>query len=203
MNKSQSKYTNTSKKMECAMVSLLEYKEFSEITVVDICKKAGVNRSTFYAHYDNTAELFEDTHKNLINNFLDECSYDLKLDFKNIGSIDKDDLNFISPKYLMPYLQYIKKHKRLCKIYADNSHTFRTDDIDDYLIINMCMPIYKRYGVSDARIINYMQRYFLKGIDAIVTEWLRHDCQDDVAFICDVIMYSVRPMTYKNDLKKI
>ena len=35
-----------------AFLELFQTKEPEEITVVELCQKAGVNRSTFYAHYD-------------------------------------------------------------------------------------------------------------------------------------------------------
>ena len=31
------------------------------ITVKEICEKAGVNRSTFYLHYENTTDLLQET----------------------------------------------------------------------------------------------------------------------------------------------
>lgn len=39
--------------MDEAFISLLEHKDFEYITVKDICSAAGVNRSTFYLHYEN------------------------------------------------------------------------------------------------------------------------------------------------------
>ena len=54
MNKNESKYFNTAVKMDKALVTLLEKKDFEYITVKEICDTAGVNRSTFYLHYDNT-----------------------------------------------------------------------------------------------------------------------------------------------------
>lgn len=48
MNKSERKYFNTAKKMDIAFLELLEQKDFEYITVKEICKRAGVNRSTFY-----------------------------------------------------------------------------------------------------------------------------------------------------------
>ena len=65
MKKNQSKYFFTSKLMNEALLSLLEKKPFDFITVTDITKKAGVNRSTFYLHYDNVYELLEETIENL------------------------------------------------------------------------------------------------------------------------------------------
>ena len=57
MNKSESKYFNTAAKMDEALISLLEKKDFEYITVKEICVLAGVNRSTFYLHNETTRDL--------------------------------------------------------------------------------------------------------------------------------------------------
>ena len=38
-------------KIEQVLVELLQTKELNQISVSDICKRAGLNRSTFYANY--------------------------------------------------------------------------------------------------------------------------------------------------------
>ena len=70
MNKSESKYFNTATKMDLALITLLKKKPFEYITVSEICKTAGVNRSTFYLHYENLGNLLDETTKYLINDFL-------------------------------------------------------------------------------------------------------------------------------------
>ena len=60
MNKSESKYFNTAVRMDEALISLLARKDFAYITVREICETAGVNRSTFYLHYENTGDLLEE-----------------------------------------------------------------------------------------------------------------------------------------------
>ena len=55
MNKSESKYFNTALCMDEALISLLKVKDLEYITVKEICEKAGVNRSTFYLHYETIA----------------------------------------------------------------------------------------------------------------------------------------------------
>ena len=57
MNKSESKYFNTALRMDEALIALLEKKDLEYITVKEICEKAGVNRSTFYLHYESIADL--------------------------------------------------------------------------------------------------------------------------------------------------
>lgn len=197
MNRSESKFNNTSKKMHRALFTLLEKIEFSEINIMDICKLAGINRSTFYAHYDNTYELLQEAHSSLIANFFNECSFDDPVDISDMHSLSEDDLNFITPKYLLPYLEYIKKHKRLFKIYANNARTFEVNRMDDALMENIFIPIFAKHGIFDKKLITYVQKYFLKGIDAIINEWINRDCEDDVLFICEVITFCVRPITNK------
>ena len=69
MNKSESKYFNTARLMDEALLILLEKKDIEEITVKEICEKAGVNRSTFYLHYDTIDDLFQETIERLNNDF--------------------------------------------------------------------------------------------------------------------------------------
>ena len=61
MNKNESKYYNTALLMDEALLQILEKKDFDFISIKEICQKAGVNRSTFYLHYENTNELLEET----------------------------------------------------------------------------------------------------------------------------------------------
>lgn len=46
--------------INAAFSSLLQNKELRDITVTDICEIAGIERSTFYAHYNDVAALAND-----------------------------------------------------------------------------------------------------------------------------------------------
>lgn len=69
MNKSESKYYNTACLMDDALLLLIEKKDFKYITVKEICDKAGVNRSTFYLHYETMTDLLEETSQYVLKNF--------------------------------------------------------------------------------------------------------------------------------------
>ena len=107
MNKSESKYYNTALLMDEALLLLLEKKEYDFITVKEICQKAGVNRSTFYSHFNDKYELFI----SLINNLKQELENDLK-------SIEEDNLKDY-------YLKMISL-KSLLKMTIINSHPTKT-----------------------------------------------------------------------------
>ncbi|MDE7107257.1 MAG: TetR/AcrR family transcriptional regulator, partial [Clostridiales bacterium] len=101
MNRSESKFENTASKMRRAFLTLLETKEFADISIMDICKAAGVNRSTFYAHYDNTYDLLKEAFESMIANFINECDFDNPVDLNDMRNLSKEDLNFASPQYLL------------------------------------------------------------------------------------------------------
>ncbi len=47
--------------MDEAFLKLLETKDFTYITVKEICEAAGVNRSTFYLHYETINDLLSES----------------------------------------------------------------------------------------------------------------------------------------------
>ena len=54
------RYRDIEESINAAFVSLLQGKELRDITVTDICEIAGIERSTFYAHYNDVAALAND-----------------------------------------------------------------------------------------------------------------------------------------------
>ena len=190
MNKSEAKFHNTAVKMDEALIYLLEKKNFNDISIMEICAKAGVNRSTFYVHYENTYDLLEETRNKLMNDFFTE--------FSGVSAVENwrektaDELIFISPQILIPYLRFLKKNQRIFKVYS-GSGAFSTEAMDDKLIDDIFVPIYEKNGIKDKNVVVYMSKYFLSGISAIITEWVNKGCEDDVTFICEIITICVRP----------
>ena len=70
MNKSESKFYNTALLMNQALIEILNKKDYEFITIKEICKKAGVNRSTFYLHYNNIDELLSECIENTDKKFI-------------------------------------------------------------------------------------------------------------------------------------
>ena len=70
MNKSESKYFHTARRMDEALMELLDTKPFEFITVKEICARAGVNRSTFYLHYETVGDLLAETLETANRDFL-------------------------------------------------------------------------------------------------------------------------------------
>ena len=78
MNKSESKYFHTAVRFDKALLSLLEKKTFEYVTISELCEEAGVNRSTFYLHYENTADLLKEAIAYVFENFTSYFSVDME-----------------------------------------------------------------------------------------------------------------------------
>ncbi len=186
MNKSESKYFNTAKKMDKALISLLEEKPFEYITVSEICKRAQVNRSTFYLHYENTADLLSETVRYLLDDFSAHFDVDRENITDKFRGCPLEELNFISDKYLSPYLFYIKENRYLFKTVLSHPESFEVNNIFHRLYENIFNPILERfdYQVSDRK---YVMRFYLSGITAIVTEWLSDECEKSIQEVSQII----------------
>ena len=186
MNKSESKYFNTAKKMNEALISLLEEKSFEYITVSEICKSAEVNRSTFYLHYENTTDLLDETVRNLLDGFMSYFNVDVKNLTDKFKMSSLEELNFISDKYLHPYLCYIKENKRLFSTVLSHSASFKFNDIFQRLYKMVFNPVLERfdYPTSDRK---YAMMFYLNGITAIVSEWLKDGCEKSVDEVSQII----------------
>ena len=186
MNRAESKYFNTAAKMDEALISLLEIKSFEYITVKEICEKAGVNRSTFYLHYENIGELLDETMNRLIDDFLSCFSVDLSTISTRFSDCDESELNFVSGKYLRPYLSYIRNNRRVFSTALMHSGIFGFERIYQKMFRHIFDPILSRFDYpADHR--RYVMMFYLHGIQAITGEWLKEDCCKDIGEIADII----------------
>ena len=55
--KNNSRYKMSSEKIETAFLTLILNNNYEDITISQICEAAEINRSTFYAHYDDINDL--------------------------------------------------------------------------------------------------------------------------------------------------
>ena len=186
MNKNESKYFNTAIRMDEALIALLEKKDFEYITVKEICNTAGVNRSTFYLHYENTSDLLRETTRYVVDKHLAYYEIDkqrMALDFE---SCRPEKLLFISDKYLTPYLTFIKDNQRLFNVSIKHFHTMNMDEVYGEMFVHIFNPILERFHVPQKE-RPYVMKFYLTGVFAIIMEWLDNGCSDGMDAIIKII----------------
>ena len=191
MNKSESKYFATAVRMDEAFLTLLEKKDFDYITVKEICEVAGVNRSTFYLHYETMADLLSESVSHMNEQFRAYMKRDSQTFVTKLRDCPLDELYLITPEYLTPYLGYIEQHKRLFRTATENAAVLGMDKSYDRMFCHVFTPILDRYGIpqQDRR---YIMAFYIQGLMAIISEWLRNDCADSIAYVVDMIQRCVK-----------
>lgn len=102
MNKSESKYFNTALRMDEALLALLEEKDLEYITVKEICRQVGVNRSTFYLHYETISDLVNEALEMINQRFLSYFPQQEEEVLGNMGSREREDLVLVTREGSVP-----------------------------------------------------------------------------------------------------
>lgn len=186
MNKSESKYFNTSRLMNQALLKLLEEKEFEYITIKELCQKAGVNRSTFYLHYENMNDLLVESLDYMLQKFYDHYN-DEKFNLNIIKSLDNNDLILIKPKYIIPYLEFVKANKKLFLVATNNPVLFDVYKTFEKMYKDIFSPILDKYNVLENE-KKYILAFYLNGLHSIIVEWIKTDCKDSIDYICSLFI---------------
>ena len=155
-------------KIERIFVELTQEKNLNEISVTDICKKANLNRSTFYANYFDVYDL-ADKIKERLESDVSDLYQDEKLnqynsnDFSKIFHLVKEN-----PLFFKTYF----------KLEFDSTDTFKQD---------------YRYDTNQAKefyndeYIDYHIAFFKAGFNAILKKWLYEGCVEPIEDMCKII----------------
>ena len=144
------------KKMETAFVRLLQEKELQQITVTDICKAAEVNRTTFYANYQDIFALAEAVKK--------------QLEEEILSLYQEETAARRSSHDFLPLFTHIRDNQLFYKSYF----TLCTDgQLSAFGYDTEAAE--KRFG---SQYIDYHIEFFGNGLNAVIKKWLRGGCQE-------------------------
>ena len=145
-----------------ALINLLKEKTFEEIKVSDICQKALVNRSTFYAHFNDKYELF----MSLINSLKESLQAELK-------SIEETNLKDYYLKMIEVFLNHIEGKEQIYKSILINN---RSSIIMDMIYDTITEDINQKVTKNDKDVPNEIfTAYYLGAIVNTGIEWFKND----------------------------
>lgn len=157
-------------KIEKAFMELLQSKELSEITVSQLCKITGLNRSTFYANYMDIYDLADKLRKALEDNF--EQMYSAEI-----------EQGFNSNDYLRLF-RHIYENRLFYRTYLKlgYAHEYRIFTYDTALAR-------EHFG---NRFIEYHCEFFRAGITKIIEMWLEGGCKESPEDMEEIIKSEYR-----------
>ena len=172
--------------MNDALVELLNQKPFEFITVKEICTLAGVNRSTFYLHYETIGDLLADTVDATNKDFLSYFGQNVNGFAEKIAACPLNELMLVTPEFLSPYLRFIMEHKAVFHAAFSHPTAMGSEDKFRSLYRYIFDPILERFSVP-AEKRRYMVQFYLQGILAVIQMWVLNDCSEDVSDIAGII----------------
>lgn len=167
-----------------ALIDLLQEKgSINKVSVRELCVKAEVNRSTFYAHYSEPKELLDELENELLTSTEEHL--------QKIGAGN----DFDAHKYILSFLKYIK----------DNNKPFRA------LLIDAADPKFRSRFMQQSviqfienleitfqkSVEQYIYSYILNGSTGIIVQWIRSEYAADEKTVCD-LLFSINKSALTN-----
>ena len=156
-------------KIEKAFIELLQTREIKDISVSDIIKLTGLNRSTFYANYMDIFDLADKTREKL------ECEFD------HIFAHDQD---YRHQNGAIRMFRHIKENQIFYKTY------FKLCYDDQHLIYHYDPKRAEKENLSHN--IKYHIEFFRNGLNAIIKLWLADGCQETPEEMAEVLISEYR-----------
>lgn len=104
--------------LQQALTKLLQTKPIQEITVTQLCQESGINRTTFYLHYQDAYDMLD----SMQTEFYDE----LMVHLENVAFDMNGDMEI--PLFLVEILKYLREHADICRIVV------RTNGDDSFIM---------------------------------------------------------------------
>ena len=167
--KNNLRFKTSNEKIETAFLSLILQKPFEEIQILDLCKKAEINRSTFYAHYTDIYELV--------------INIESKFE-KGIATI----LNFgdkINHETCVEMFNFIKVYKYFYKAFLSIPYTNKKYSDSEFLIN---LKDKNNTSLDDEAYLYYRSNFFKAGIKEIIRLWLNRDCEDSAEDMASLLL---------------
>ena len=140
-----------------ALLEILSYKRSYDISVKELCDKAGINRSTFYRHYNNIADVLEEIENDLIAMITDV----------NTASVNDPDNSW---SYIYNTLSFLETHHEYDPLFLTDFSAFY--DLIRKLESTVSGSIRALTKKSEKE-VSYLMKFLLSGTFSIIYDWIR------------------------------
>lgn len=144
-----------------ALFELLETKRFADISVTDICERAGVSRKTFYRNFDSKPSV--------VGRLVDQVFYEFysKNDFKKTGA----------RKVYLYWYEYMLCTREFSLIFFDPElYDFMIKKIREFVELEVNESLHNAVSF-DPMLESYYLDFAASGIAAIMRGWMKDDCR--------------------------
>ena len=169
--KNNKRRRNSIEAIEKAFVELLQERELKEITVTDLCKQTGLNRSTFYANYLDVYDL------------ADKLREKLEADFSSQFAANTQHA-YTGTDGALRMFTHICENQMFYKTYFKLGY----DEAHQVMIYDASRAEADFHGEH----IDYHIEFFRAGLNAIIKKWMAGGCRESPAEMAEIIKTEYR-----------
>lgn len=156
-----------------ALLGLMEEQPYGEITVVDICQRAMVHRTTFYAHFEDKDDLFRYVLQNMMDRFSAQRNQIVKE--KGIRGGIRDEFKKV--------LEFFHAHRRLQMVGLGGPGSPELQMMEE-AIARVLETFFLEEGDSsvwgdDPEVVKLWSHFYAGAIMSTVDWWLKRDMPFD------------------------
>ncbi len=154
------KYTKQA--LKDSLIELLQEKAIEKITVKELCEKADVNRGTFYSHYTDQFELYDE----VVREFLEGC---VSFTGGIFMPFAHDRIKATASVY-----RYVKENKDLAKVLLNGRSVFGFDRYNDTFneIVHTVYLDEIKKNVPNVRFVDMVYQFVAIGNITLIKYWI-------------------------------
>lgn len=179
----------TKQNIKQSFIKLIEDKGFSNITVSDITRDAGVSRGTFYVHYTDKYELLAKIEDELIMNISEALKDNLKEPLSNVSTADRSGATY---RVFSQALEYVDSERAtMHALFSNNGDSQFFSQIKKVVDDLFTAQLTKNNGHFTNDIpIDYTKEIAINSILNIVRHWIDKDNPEDPDELANILMRS-------------
>ncbi len=175
--KNNRRFQETELAMETVLLKLMEHHSFEDITVRMICEKADVNRSTFYAHFQDIYDMLEKMEHHLHEKLMLEFQ---KMDHSRRQLFTSESFHY--------FLEHIKTHQSFYQVLLKTRTQFPIQEGYDQMFNIVVKPQCQKAGILSEEDMQYILIAFQAAFTNILRHWVDTGCHkssDELAVIVE------------------
>jgi Transcriptional regulator len=183
--------TRTRALLRQALMELVTQKSFSSLTIQEVTKQAGLNRSTFYLHYVGLHELLEDCGKDLFG----QMRAMIYNNVKSTNSAKTSDLDEYEPFVECVFL-HLQQHLSFYRAMLGRQGDPYFGNLFRELLAELIFEPIRGDKRGDAE-SELVMRFFTTGFSGIATWWLESDQRISIKEAAHLVTLDVLPAYMK------
>ena len=155
----------TKKLLKDSLLKLLNKKDILSISIKELCELSGINRSSFYRHYDNISDLLDEIVDDIINMII-----------KTNESASNDPENALS--YISDTIEFFFKNTEYDSLIKSSSFVL------DKLFKKVENELKKNRHLKNNK---YLINYLINGSYGVIKDWIKNGRREDSKEIANII----------------